>query len=97
MEEENKEPSIISINCRSTSSVVSRLFTGNTASLVGFVYFISESIRNKTKNKAKAHISGESKVHRGKNAADYGRFTLDFDPIGLLVTVIGPAAGESQL
>lgn len=57
--------------------------------------------QKQNKNKAKAHISGESEVHRGKNisenAADYGRFTLDFNPIGLLVTVIGPTAGENQL
>lgn len=51
MEEENKEPSIISVSCWSTSSVVSRFFTRNMASLVGFIYFISESIRNKTKIK----------------------------------------------
>lgn len=61
MEEENKEPGIISVSCCRTSTVVSRLFTGNTASLVGFIYFISESIRNKTKIKQRPTSLGRVK------------------------------------
>lgn len=64
MEEENKEPSIISVSCCSTSSVVSRLFTGNTASLVGFIYFYSVSIRNKTKIKQRPTSLGRVKYIR---------------------------------